>query len=82
MLKSVPINVAEIYIPAKRRALLDPDKVETMAENILENGQITPIQVRRGNDRYVLIDGLHRLEAMKALGESAVEALVVAARLH
>ena len=82
MLKSVPINVAEIYIPAKLRALLDPDKVETMAENILENGQTTPIQVRRGNNRYVLIDGLHRLEAVKALGETAVEALIVAARLH
>ena len=63
-LEDVMIEIAEIYVPAKRRKLLEPDKVDTLAEAILEEGQQRPIQVRRGKDRYVLIEGLHRLEAM------------------
>ena len=81
-LEDVMIEIAEIYVPAKRRKLLDPDKVEALAEAILEEGQQRPIQVRRGNERYVLIEGLHRLEALKALGESTIAALIVSARLH
>ncbi|MBT6592303.1 MAG: ParB N-terminal domain-containing protein, partial [Rhodospirillaceae bacterium] len=44
--------------------------------------QKMPIQVRLGKDRYVLIEGLHRLEAVKALGEETIVAIVVAARRH
>ncbi|MBL6953729.1 MAG: ParB N-terminal domain-containing protein [Alphaproteobacteria bacterium] len=82
MMESTVIKVAEIYVPTKRRSTLDPDKVETLAESILEEGQKMPIQVRRGNNRYVLIEGLHRLEAVKSLGESTIEVLIVAARRH
>ena len=81
-MESTVIKIAEIYVPSKRRSTLDPDKVETLAESILEDGQKMPIQVRRGNNRYVLIEGLHRLEAFKALGESTIEVLIVAARRH
>lgn len=82
MLESVAIKLSEIYVPAKRKGTLDPEKVESLAESILEEGQKIPIQVRRGNNRYVLIEGLHRLEAMRALGESTLDALVVSARQH
>ena len=81
-MESLAIKMAEIYVPAKRQGSLDPDKVEALAESMLEDGQTTPIQVRRGNNRYVLIEGLHRLEAMRALGENTIEALIVAARRH
>ncbi len=81
-MESVLIKVAEIHVPVKRRGSLEPEKVEALAESILEDGQKTPIQVRRGNNRYVLIEGLHRLEAVKALGEIAVDALIVSARRH
>ena len=76
------VKIADVYVPAKRRTTLEPDKVERLAESILEEGQRTPIQVRQGDNRYVLIEGLHRLEAMKALGEATVDALLVAARRH
>ena len=82
MLKSVMVNVDEVYVPAKRKKTLEPDKVESLAENILENGLRMPIQVREGKGRYVLVEGLHRLEAVKALGEETVEAFLVAARQH
>ena len=82
MLKSVMVNVDEIYVPAKRKKTLELDKVDSLAESILENGLRIPIQVRQGNGRYVLVEGLHRLEAVKALGEDTVEAFIVAARQH
>lgn len=81
-MESLAIKVAEIYVPAKRRSTLEQEKVDDLAESILEEGQKIPIQVRRGNNRYVLIEGMHRLEAMKALGEETIDALIVAARRH
>ena len=65
-METLEINLSEIYVPTKRRGQLDSGKVETLAESILVDGLRTPIQVRRDNERYVLIEGLHRLEAMKA----------------
>jgi ParB-like chromosome segregation protein Spo0J len=64
------------------RRSLDPDKVQQLAEDILSEGQKTPIQVRRDVNRYVLVTGLHRLEAMRALGETSIEALIVRARMR
>ena len=72
--------IEDIYVPVKRIKTLDADKVTSLAEAILEEGQTTAIQVREGKGRYVLIEGLHRLEAMKALGEAEIEGYVVQAR--
>ncbi len=76
------INIDEIYVPAKRRGTLDAAKVDALAESILEDGQRTPIHIRPDPDkkRYVLVEGLHRLEALKALGETTIDALIVMAR--
>lgn len=82
MLKSVQIPLAEIYVPAKHLHTLEPAKVEALAESIIEEGQRTPIHVRRGKERYVLLTGVHRLEAMKALGEETIDALIVSARRY
>jgi len=72
--------IDQIYVPAKRKKTLEPERVTALAEAILEEGQTTPIQVREGKGRYVLIEGLHRLEAMKALGETKIVGYVVQAR--
>jgi sulfiredoxin len=48
----------------------------------LEEGQQTPIRVRADGENFVLIEGLHRLEALRALGEETVEGFLVQARLH
>ena len=82
MLETVILKLEEIYVPVKRRKTLDADKVESIAESIIDDGQRTPIQVRRGNGRFVLIEGLHRLEALKALGEDTIDVLIVSARTH
>ena len=74
------IPIADVYVPVKRRATLDPDIVKKIAESMLEVCQRTPILVRRDGERFVLVEGLHRLEACKALGETRIKALFVQAR--
>ncbi len=80
MMKTVFIPLADIYVPVKHKGMLDAAKAESLAEDILENGMRTPIQVRQGKGRYVMVTGLHRLEAVRLLGEETVEALVVQVR--
>jgi ParB-like chromosome segregation protein Spo0J len=82
MMKREMIPIADVYVPVKRRATLKPTTVEELAQDILENGQKTPILVRRDGDRFVLVEGLHRLEACKALGETTVASYLVQAVKH
>ncbi len=69
-IESLPIS--HVYVPVKRRDAFNSDAVREIAESILEIGQQAPILVRRDGERFVLIDGLHRLEACKALGEETI----------
>jgi sulfiredoxin len=48
----------------------------------MDKGQDAPILVRPDGNRFVLVEGLHRLEACKALGETTVPAYLVQARKH
>ena len=80
MLKLQKILISEIYVPVKRRKTLDSVKVGALAEDILENGHKVPIPVRQGKGRFVLVEGLHRLEACKSLGEEKIQAYLVQAR--
>lgn len=82
MLEKKRFPITEIYVPVKRAKTLDAARVAELAESILEHGQTTPIRLRQGNGRYVLIEGLHRLEALRALGEDTVEGFLTQARLH
>jgi sulfiredoxin len=82
MMKPVAVKLDEIYVPARLRPTLDPVKVAAIAESMVEKGLQTPIQVRRDDKRYVLVTGLHRLEAARSLGEKTIQALLVHARQH
>jgi len=82
MLRIHKVAISSIYVPTARRATLHPDTVRTLAEDILENGMKVPIQVRLDGKRHVLIEGLHRLEAAKWLGETEIDAYLVQARKH
>ena len=74
--------VADIYVPVKRRATLEQKRIEEIAASMLDNGQQTPILVRADGARLVLVEGLHRLEAAKALGEKTIIGFRVDARKH
>lgn len=82
MLKSKAFPIDKIYVPAKRRQTLDSDKVKRIAESMLQAGQETPIMVREDGERLVLVEGLHRLEACRSLGEQTVQGFLVQARRH
>jgi uncharacterized ParB-like nuclease family protein len=82
MMKRESFPIANIYVPIARRAMLDPKTVDELAENILQNGQKDPILVRRDGERFVLIEGLHRLEACRKLGETTIFGFLVQARRH
>ena len=82
MLKTEKFAIDNIYVPVKRRATLDRARVDAIAESMLVNGQTTPIMVRPDGARFVLVEGLHRLEAAKALGEKTIVGFRVDARKH
>ena len=82
MLKTFEIAIDEIYVPTKFRKTLDENKVQEIAESVMEIGQTTPKQVRKGKGRFVLISGLHRLEALRALGEEKIQSLIVSAQKY
>jgi sulfiredoxin len=82
MLKRETFTISDIYVPVKRRATLKPELVREIAASMLEVGQRTPITVRQDGERLVLVEGMHRLEACKALGETTIQGYLVQARKH
>ena len=82
MLKSRQFEIAAIRVPVKRAKTLDPVRVNAIAESMLDAGQTTPILVRPDGVGFVLVEGLHRLEAKKALGDTTIEGYLVQARKH
>ncbi|PSO31489.1 ParB N-terminal domain-containing protein [Bradyrhizobium sp. MOS002] len=77
--ESFPIE--KIFVPTKMRKAIKPEIVGEIAESMLDIGQQTPISVRPDGDRLVLVEGLHRLEASKALGETTIIGVIVPAEL-
>ena len=82
MMKRETFAIADIYVPIKRRATLEQKRVDEIAASMLDTGQQTPILVRIDGARFVLVEGLHRLEAAKALGETTILGYRVDARKH
>lgn len=79
MLKSIDVKFEDIYVPTARRQELDQSKVDGIIEAMMEGEAEKPIRVREGKGRFVLIEGINRLEASKALGEKTIAAFVVQA---
>ncbi|MGM4956888.1 ParB N-terminal domain-containing protein [Bradyrhizobium barranii] len=77
--ESFPIE--KIFVPTKMKKAIKPEIVGEIAESILDIGQQAPIFVRPDGDRLVLVEGLHRLEACKALGETTIIGVIVPAEL-
>ncbi|QOZ53501.1 ParB N-terminal domain-containing protein [Bradyrhizobium sp. CCBAU 53338] len=77
--ESFPIE--KIFVPTKQKKAIKPETVAEVAESIMEIGQQEPISIRLDGDRLVLVEGLHRLEACKALGETTILGVLVTAEL-
>ena len=76
------IKIEDIYIPAARKAQHDPEKVDAIVEDMMEGNKQRPAKVREGKDRYVLTEGINRLEACKNVGDTEIEAYIVQAQKH
>src|SRR3954463_12140804 len=77
--ESFPIE--KIFVPTKQKKAIKPEIVGEIAEIMLDIGQQEPISVRLDGDRLVLVEGLHRLEACKALGETTIIGVIVPAEV-
>ncbi|TVQ51957.1 MAG: chromosome partitioning protein ParB [Rhodobacteraceae bacterium] len=82
MLEKTSIPLALVHVPVKRRQSFDAAKAAALAESILEEGMRVPIRVRPDGDRFVLVEGLHRLEACRSLGEETIVCVVAQARVR
>ena len=71
------IRLADITVPPDRMRQLRPEKVDEFAESIAARGQLQPIIIRPQNSGYVLVVGSHRLEAVRKLGDEAIECRVL-----
>ena len=67
----------EILIPEERvTSVLDEEIEKELEESIKQHGILQPLQLALVNNKYVLIDGLHRLRIAKKLGISKVPCVV------
>ena len=82
MLKTIIIKFEDIYIPASRKAEHDPAKVDAIVDEMMEGNKQRPVKVRQGKGRYVLTEGINRLEACKIVGDTGIEAYIVQAQKH
>ena len=77
MSKPERFPIDKIYVPVKRKKAIKHELVQEITGSILEIGQQAPILVRPDEGRFVLVEGLHRLEACKALGETNIIGVLV-----
>jgi len=80
MLKVVPVNIADIYVPTDRRKELVQGEVDAIVAAMMKGDAQKPIRVRQGKGRFVLIAGVNQLEASKQVGEASIDAYIVQAR--
>lgn len=69
------VSIAEIEIGIRKRKLND-SKVQGLSESFSSIGQLQPITVVKDEAGYLLIAGMHRLEAAKLIGWKTIEAQV------
>ncbi len=69
------IKIDNIVLNDRKRKL-NKDKAMELADSFKLLGQLEPITVASKNDQYVLLAGLHRLEAAKLLGWETINAQV------
>lgn len=82
MLKIERVRLDSIYVPTERRKTLNASTAQALSEDILEHGMRIPIMVRFDGKRHILVEGLHRLEAARLLGETEIAVYLVQARKH
>ncbi len=76
VVKRLPLDKIGMHHLSRDRMALDEDEMEVLKASLQARGQQTPVEVVNLGAQYGLISGLRRVEALKALGETHVLALV------
>ena len=71
------INLGKILENSYNPNHMDDAAFDALARAIREHGYVQPILVRRVGDGYEVVDGAHRLRALKLLGYGEAECVVV-----
>lgn len=71
------LPISDISVPGQRMRDLNDEYVNDLVELMSQIGQITPITVRKTPSGYVLVVGLHRLEANKKCGCKDIDCIVM-----
>jgi len=66
------LEICHLIQPYKRLRIMDPARVDRLVASIAREGQRTPVLVTTSG---ALIDGYHRIEALKRLHEDLVDAV-------
>ena len=81
MITAIPIaQIDETYL-VRDRIVVDGEDMEALKTSIKARGQQTPIELAElGTDRYGLISGWRRLQALRANGADTANAIITAPR--
>jgi hypothetical protein len=71
------IPIEELGKPQKYANAADNRRVEALAEQIKQSGEINPLIVVKDSEGYYVLEGGHRLGALQKLGKESVPAVVV-----
>lgn len=74
--RHLPVDL--IDVPADRARFLNAAKAEAIGATMRAERQFDPITVCPAGDRYMLVDGQHRLQGARQFGLETIEARVVA----
>lgn len=75
--KIVYIDIDKILVPEERvTSIVDDEKMRELEASIKERGILQPLHVLLVDNKYILVDGLHRLLVAKKLGMRQVPCLV------
>ena len=75
-IERVPIDAIRPN-PSQPRRQVTPESVRSLAESIRRHGQLSPVLLRRAGTGYELIAGQRRLQALRLLGRTQAEAVVL-----
>ena len=75
-MKTELIQVSEIIENEYNPNEMDDNSFKKLVLNIKRKGFRKPLEVRKVNDKFIIIDGAHRFKACKQLGFKEVECIV------
>jgi ParB/RepB/Spo0J family partition protein len=75
-MKTELIKVEDIIENEYNPNEMDDGSFQKLVLNIKRKGFRKPLEVRKVNDKYIIIDGAHRFKACKQLGHKEVECIV------